>query len=272
MIGLRLNMLKSSPRHVATPVAAVDETPYTTADNKQAFLILGDSISQGASDGNGPTPVTGTVYEWYNSALVQVGAGDLQSTANGGTLGSQWPKFGIDYYNTTGKKPVLINRGSSGASYAFTGDTNNWLSTNTNWTGLLSNVTACLSNLGVSKLRGILIICGINDARRSSYTLASVETALNDLFSRLATNYPGVPVYVTNLGRSETGISDTRIDAIRTYTLAAIAAGANRKLAADLREYATNHPEYYRADLLHLNQSGCDVLGAQLATYAAANL
>jgi lysophospholipase L1-like esterase len=234
----------------------------TTADGKQPYLIVGDSIANGTSiSGKGPTPPAGIMYEWNGSALVEVGSNDL-SNAN---TGSQYPKMAIDLYGLTNNKTVIINGALGGSEFSPNGDSNNWSTSGTLYSAATSKVSAALSNMGLSALRGIILILGINDAR-GGVSLTTINSDINSLFSRLNASYPNVPIYVCNIGRSETGVSTTRIDAVRGYISSAVSTYNNCYMAADLREYAVAG-NLYSADNLHLNQLGCNRLGAQLAKY-----
>lgn len=251
-----ISNIKSNPQSQETGVRN-----DTNGSNQQAFLIIGDSIARGTSNGDGPTPAAGTVYEYINS-VVQVGSTDL----NNAVTGSQWPKFGIDYNAATGFKPVFINRAEGGSEFSPNGDTNNW-STSGNRYGIAQTAAEnCLSAMGVTQLRAIFIVLGVNDAR-GSVDLAQIQLDVDSLFNRLQIDYPGTPVYMVNVGRTESAISNARIDAVRSYITAAINGSSLFKMAFDLRDYAVNNPEYYGDDNLHLNQTGCDALGAELASY-----
>lgn len=236
----------------------------TTADNKQAFVIIGNSIASGATvSGKGPAPAAGTVYEYTGTAVQEVGANDLTTSATG----SAWPQFGISYYNATGKKPVFINTAFGGAEFYPNGDNSNWYTTGTLYAAMQTKVANGLAAIGVQKPAGILIELGINDTR-GAQALANIETAVNSLVSRLNTDFPGVPVYWTNIGRNETDITSTRIDAVRGYIASAVAANSTtHKIAFDLRSYAQNNPEYYGPDNLHMNITGNNAWGANLADF-----
>jgi hypothetical protein len=239
-----------------------------TADGKQAFLILGDSISRGTSiTGKGTTPEPGTVFEYDGTQILEVGADDL-STSN---TGSQYPQMGRDYFNLTGNKCVFINTAYGGAEFSPNGDSFNWASSGVLYEQMKSKVSGGLLALGINKLKGIILLLGINDAR-GSVALATVQNDVNSLFSRLGADFQDTPLYVVNIGRSETAISNERIDAVRGYIQTAISGTPGAKMIFDLRKYATETPAFYGPDNLHLNISGCNALGSEIAIAIAPKL
>lgn len=241
-------------------------SPFTTVDGKQAFLLVGDSIAKGTSiSGKGPTPVSGTVYEWDGSNIVEVGANDL-SIAN---TGSQYPQMGTSYLSITGNRCVFVDCGTGGA-YISPGDaTINWSTTGSLYAPMKVKAYEGLAALRLQRFRGIILILGINDAGFGT-TLTTIQTDLISLFSRLNADFPNTPVYIVNLGRTASAISDSRIDAIRGYYASIISGNPTQyKQAFDLRDYANNTPGYFSPDNVHLNQTGCNALGIELATYIA---
>lgn len=248
------------------PVSGPNKPSNTTMDGKQVFVIIGNSIAVGRSETWGPRPYFYTVFEWNGSAVVPVVNLDLADANDG----SPWPQMGIDYNTTMSKKPVFVSTAVSGAYFSeTTGDGgNNWSTTGARYSAMITKVNSGLAAVGVDEPRGIFIELGINDSR-SSVALSQVETDVISLFSRLQTDFPDVPVYVTEIGRHQTAISDARIDAIRGYLENEI--GGNVKMAYDLRIFANDFPEYYSGDLIHLNQTGNNAWGAILATYLISN-
>lgn len=235
----------------------------TTLDGKQAVGIMGDSIALGSTTtGKGTTPAANTVFEYNGTSIVSVGSNDLSTSSTG----SQYPQLGIDYYNATGKKLCYINTAVGGAEYSPNGDTNNWSTSGVNYTSAKTKITNGLGALGLTKLKFIVVILGINDAR-GSITLTTVQSDVDSFYSRLNTDFPGIPKYLVQIGRSETAISNTRIDAVRGYINTNISTYADCHLAFDLRTYAQSFPSYYGPDNLHLNITGCNALGTDLATY-----
>ncbi|HRP30437.1 MAG TPA: SGNH/GDSL hydrolase family protein [Agriterribacter sp.] len=234
----------------------------TTEDGRQLLVIIGNSIARGTSNGEGPTPTTGTVYEWNGSSIVQVGSNDLINAVTG----SQWPQMGINYNTASGYKLVFTNSGSGGADFADPGDNNYWATGGTLYPAMKTKTNNALSNMGLTSPRAIFVICGINDARAST-PLEDVQAAIADVFDKIEADWPTARVYVVNIGRDATGISTVRINAVRSYLESEVAARANFVMAFDLRIFAEDFPEYYAADNLHLNQTGCNALGVILAAY-----
>ncbi len=238
----------------------------TNEAGQQLFVIIGNSIARGTSEGVGPTPTAGTVYEWNGSAVVEVEDEDLINA----NTGSPWPHMGMDYYTSKTLKPVFSASGSGGADFANPGDNNYWSTGGTLYPAMKTKVNNALTELGVTRPRGIIMILGINDARAAT-DLGDVEDAITDVFDKLESDWPDTRIYVVNIGREAAGYSTTRINAIRGYLTNEVNARANVFFAFDLRTYAVDIPAYYSGDNLHLTQAGNDALGEAIATFLISN-
>lgn len=238
----------------------------TNESGQQLFVIIGNSIARGTSSGEGPTPSANTVYEWNGTAVVQVSNDDLIAAATG----SPWPKMGIDYNAAKGYKPVFSNSAVGGADFSNPGNNTYWATGGTLYPAMKTKTNNALAELGLTRPRGIFVILGINDAR-GSQDLGDVETAIEDVFDKLEADWPDTRIYVVNLGREASGSSTARINAIRGYLASVVTARENVRFAFDLRIYADEIPAYYAGDNLHLNQTGNDALGAELAAFLTGN-
>lgn len=177
---------------------------FTNALGRQGFLLIGDSTTAYATDSVvGPTPTAGTVYEYDGSAIVAVGASDLIDTGFGGTgQGSPWPKFGVDYYAATGKKPVFCNshKFNSSVHYATTnvlawtfgaGYTKGPL-----YTAMVTKANNTLAALSLTKFKAIFIFLPVNDIGDAVDTGAVINAAYDAVLSYLQTDFPGSPIYL----------------------------------------------------------------------------
>lgn len=243
-------------------------TEDTTADGKQAFLIIGDSTAKGSNDdtGPGPTPTPGTAYYYRrsNDTVIEIEDNDLEFAADPPTNGSPWPKFAIDYNANSGMKAVIIATARGGADYADNGDGNNWSTTGANYALALADASACLSVLGLTKLKAIFINMGPNDAA-SAVALGTVQTAINSLYSRLQSDFPNVDIVVTQPGRILAAVINSRLGPIRGY-VKDVAINNDRVflLGGFLSAYSAGD---MTVGLVHLNQTGQNHVGAMFARW-----
>lgn len=241
-----------------------DNYANTALDQKQAWGIVGDSTAVGTSPGKGPTPTTGTVYEFHGGTINEIGSNDL-STAN---VGSPWPRFGIDYNSGYGMKPVFVSGASGGAEFYPNGDNNNWSTTGTLYAAWKTKMDAALLALGVVKPRGILVSLGINDVR-GAQVLANIVADVSGLIDRINTDYNSPLIYFILPGRSEgtapNGYNSNRHQFLRRLILNAINTYANVHVVGSLLPYA--NWGLYDTDNLHLTQAGNDKMGEQFARY-----
>lgn len=241
-----------------------ESDPATNVNGEQAFLVVGDSIANGSnnSTGPGPTPTAGTVKQWNGSSVIDIGSADVYNIPAGG--GTFMPRMGIDYNAATGKKPVFIPLGSSGAEFSPNGDNNNWSATGTLRASAETQVANCLAALGTTKLKGIIVILGINDARAST-TLSTVQSDIDSFFTWLTTTYPGVLIQVVQIGRTESVTGNQRIYTVRERIVANAISKTDVNMCFNLGSWINSGG--YGADNLHPNQTGNNDLGAALARW-----
>jgi hypothetical protein len=250
-----------------TPV--FDDATNTNGSNQQLWVTAGNSLARGSNDQDtdiGPeSNYAATVFEHIqNSGIV-----DLQTTdLAGSNTGSPWKKAGMDYYKHTGYKMVLSNCAIGGATFAADGDGNNWSSTGDNRALMVTKVNNGLGHVGggVTKARGCLFECGPNDAT-GVVDLADIEIAIHDFFDWFETTFPGVPIYVWNIGRIAAGVT-ARVLEIQGYIRDAVAEHADAHIVLELADYL----DYFRtADGIHLTQFGQDLCGAATIQYLREN-
>jgi len=154
-------------------------------------MMLGDSISKGfCSDGPGPTPTAGTVYEYNGSAIVQVGANDLSNASNG----SMWPKWGIDYFAGSGYKPVISSCGVNSSRFNSTTASLSWDTNGTPYGLAKTKTDAALVANGTTKIRACVIHLGENEY--SNATIATSLTAITSLINRINADYDTPKIYI----------------------------------------------------------------------------
>jgi lysophospholipase L1-like esterase len=236
----------------------------TNEEGQQVVWSIGDSHTiktNPTGSSYGPTPAAGTVYQWDvpNQQLYEIGATDILQTGAGANWGSIYPQIGISYFSATGRKPVFVTSGSSGANFAPQGDLNDWSATGSLYGPAKTQLQNCLAYLGLSTPKYILVNCGINDTR-SADALATIETEINALFAKLIADFPRATILVTQIGRSEIGErSNTRIHAVRYYLKNVARNNANVHIVAyEGPLYSTGD---YDSDNLHLLQTGKNIIG-----------
>lgn len=239
----------------------------TNANGEQAILFIGDSIMQGSnnSSGPGPTPTAGTVKQYNHTAdaIQDIGSADVYNVVSGG--GTMIPQYGIDYNAESGYIPVAISMGSQGANFeAEAGDGgNNWSSTGTLRATAETRVTRTLELLGTTKLKAIFVVLGINSARGSEDLTTVVYPAIDDFFTWLTTTYPGVKIYVSQIGRHETQSHNDRIYGVRYRIRTNALNNTDVEMFFNMASWIMSSG--YGADNLHPNQVGQNNMGASAA-------
>jgi hypothetical protein len=230
----------------------------------QPVLFFGDSNMAGRGEVPGPTPVPGTVYQWNGSSIVAVTNNDLINAV----VGSIGPKLGIEWYNRTGFKLVIIPRGSGGSNFYPDGDTNNWfLPGGTLWNPCVTSVNNCLNYLGVTELRFAFRKLGINDARADQVALSNVLLGITDGQTRFRAAFGSrVPLLTCNVGQEENGIT-SRVLSVRQM-IEDEAVNYARTYVAVRDE---NYLQYYKSDKLHLGQTGLNLQAVELCNFILAN-
>lgn len=250
-------------------------TADTTADGKQAFLIVADSIGAGLTGHTASAlPASGTAYEYDRNTNTIINFGD-GAGVNGFSFNtkSPWAKFCIDYNAATGKKPVIINRGASSStiSPALSGLIgNDWQTTGTNYNLAVTAANDCLTKLGLTKLKGILVILGINDVQgqsgTDSFTVAQISAYFDTLISNLISQFGSdVPILVTAIGITNTIRVDSRLSGVRNFIKQKTISVSNVYMSCTLQPFFVNG--YYESDNIHPNVTGNDHAGAMFARW-----
>lgn len=252
-------------------LSQVGGTADTTINGEQFFLVVGDSIAQGSnnSSGPGPTPTAGTVKQYNGSAIVDIGSADVYNVVSGG--GTMMPKMGIDYNAESGKIPMFISCGSQGSNFENeTGDGgNNWSSAGTLRGTTEADVSAALALKGLTKLKGICVILGVNSARGTEDLTTVVYPAIDAFFTWLTSTYPGVPIMVSQVGRSEVQSHDARLYGVRNRILSNAFSTSDVHMVFNMASWINTSG--YGVDNLHPNQVGQDNMGASFARWLRAD-
>jgi hypothetical protein len=245
---------------------------FTNANGQQGFLLIGDSIARGNSTAPGPTPTAGTVYQWNatSSQIVEVGANDLVEVQADGTNGSQWPKFGIDYYTATGKKPVFCCTGIGGGHFytAANGGALSWYTNGSLYSNAVTKANNCLNALGTTKFKAVFIIMGYNDVANNTGTNYS---HLTSLITRINTDF-NTPRIIICFNNKQNATADNtlfpRQISMKKFIRQLSYDYTNVELGVSL-ETLEFRGSYYQVDNAHLNYDGNFELGELLARQTA---
>ena len=238
---------------------------FTSASGQQVFGWTGDSTQQGSNNSTGPGPTT-TAKQWTGSAITTIGSNDVYNVISGG--GTPIPQFSNTYMTQyPSYVPVNVPCGSSGSNFSPDGDTNNWSSTGTLRSDFQTKMTNALAAVGVSRPKHIIVGLGINDARQTEGVspIATVLTDIDAFFTWVTTNYPGVPILVCLIGRSEVALITDRISQVRERII------TNSRNISDVHIVFQNTSWVgiggQGADNLHPNQTGNNFVGDCVARW-----
>lgn len=244
--------------------------PFWFNKDYYAVMIVGDSISRGNSTAVGPTPTANTVYQWDAGAanLRAITNLDLLEPVAAGGTGSEWPKFGIDFYARTGRKPVFINCGIGGSRFRHSTTASlSWYTDGTCYSDAKTKTDNALAFLGKSRPDVIICVLGINDVTPSVETLDYAY--VQSLIDRLNTDYPGTRIIMTSPAAFTV---DTQAELIRLYTVRKYIKRAQfDNPTVELGPAFSNYTVWdttlnlFNADGVHLNYDGNFLLGTRLA-------
>lgn len=257
-------------RSQSVPAPDPPDPPDPPVTGNGIFGVIGDSNADGRST-TIPSIASGRLYNFVSGSFVAI---TTQGVANGGAIyGSMWQQFGVDYFTATGNPVYLVNGASGGSNFYPDGDTNNWYSVNgTLYAAFTAKMASALSVRGETLPQGIFVNLGINDARSitsAAESYLNFQTGVTSLFTRLTTDYPGVPIYVIIPGRAETptysyndanfyGVRQTIRNAAQSFTDVIIMASALKWV--DETTMGTGNS--YMADGLHYDQPMNNQLGS----------
>ena len=250
-------------------------TADTTADGRQAILVLGDSIPAGLTSHTASTlPAAGTAYEYdrNTNTIINFGAG-AGITGFSFNSKSPWAKFCIDYNANSGYKPVIINRAaaSSTVSPAISGLVgNDWQTSGTNYNAAITAADDCLAQLGLTKLKAIHIIALINDVQGQSgtgpLTVAQISAYYDTFIGNLIAHFGSdVPIIVSAIGLTDTIRVNTKLTGCRNISIQKSVSTANHYIGASLTSFFVNG--LFESDNIHPNVTGNDYLGAMFARW-----
>lgn len=233
-----------------------------TADGKQVYVILGDSKT-GTSNGVGPTISSGIAYEWDREDLMvkEVTSGDFQYI---NSIGSQWPRFCIQYNANTGKKPVIVEQGVGGTRWFSSTASQSWYTNGTRYSDAVTNTNACLAYLELTKPKGVFIILGINDLNNG---VGDVSVYATSLIDRINTDWDFPPIYIS-IPSQTNSMTSANAATMKTYLRSLEVIYSN--VHAPFNE-ATLFSNGYTHDNVHFNTTGNNVFGIWAANYVSSS-
>jgi hypothetical protein len=251
-----------SPAIKAVTIGKNFSSVTTSAANQDLFLVAGDSWAQGNSTAAGPD-ATGKedYFRTSDNTFQPVTTTDIPGSVNG----SWMPQFGIDYFNATGVKAAIIPTGVGGSKFFDT-----WNGTSATYLAAKQDAVDAMAVAGVTRLKGIIILCGVNDARGGDNIIA-ISNSIGNLFYQLNIDFPFTPIYVVMLGHSTT--NGNRLPQVRGYVREQVLNYTNAQIvcqAQAMHEWtppAGSPGGYYQVDDLHLNAAGNNLLGTMINRY-----
>lgn len=239
-----------------------------TGGGSDVIWTMGDSISRGNSDAVGETPpILGSVKQWDagNSNLRDITNLDLLEPVAAGAIGSQWPRFGITYYERTGRVPVFVNCGVGGSAFFNPSAGFSWYTNDTLFSNALTKVQNCLAYMGKSAPRYVIIGSGYNDTVQGH---ALDFTYITSLVDRVLAAFPGVEILFTlpfsNSASIATYANLTRLYQIRKWIKSLMWLYPTVGICGDL-SVIHSWGSGFQADNVHLNEGGNAFLGDKSA-------
>jgi hypothetical protein len=242
-----------------------DTPANTTREGKQVWVYIGDSIAQGTNQGTDTGPpvfYANTVRYWNpgSSDFVSITTNDI----GGALAGSAWVKFGTDYYKRTGYQIDWVSGGTGGANYFPDGDTNNFYDYVVQWNNVMISVANALAFHGLREVRGVIYLCGINDAR-ASQDQSAINKAIFLLVSKTRKRLNGAQQYFINIGRDENGNGEgQRVQSVRKGIEDVCNYFSDCHIILRLGDLIVD-PDIYSDSFadVHPNQFGYDYIGAK---------
>jgi hypothetical protein len=154
---------------------------------------------------------------------------------------------------------AIIPNGIGGTKFFDT-----WNGTSATYLSAKQDAIDAMSVAGVTRLKGIIIICGVNDARGGD-NIAAIGASVGNLFYHLDIDFPKTQIYVVMLGHSPTQAA--RLPQVRGYVREQVARYTNAQIVCQLQAIHEWSGGYYGADDLHLNQTGNNLLGTMINRY-----
>lgn len=226
------------------------------------YILIGDSLARGNSDGEGPTPTANTVFEWDGSTLVQVTTNDLVLSETG----SPWPQFGALRHTATRARQVFVNSGRGGSTISDKDQLGRiWSATGPGslWQDAVDKAAGALALPGAI-LKGVIISGGVNDYRESvKPTAAEFKTFYQDLINRVVAAWAPPEILLMQVARSAN--ESPLAGEMRAKVLELQTENATVFVAANILSYYAQN--YLQVDGVHFTQTGNNKAGYQISRH-----
>jgi lysophospholipase L1-like esterase len=242
---------------------------YSQSSGVPNYFILGvagDSNKNGAAPEAGiPTCPAGTLYTFNGTSLVEI---TNEPVSNGVDRGGFIHQFAIKLKELTGRPTVVVN-GAVGGAYVSSQPgsdpaNNDWSSTGILYAPWVSDLNDVCTFLDRDVPDLIIFGDGINDVR-SSVATATITAAFDNLITRFHTDFPNVPVILTQTGYNGTsGLIQATYD-LRQYNVDKMFSDSLVHVVNTMGSFAP--ASMYDVDLLHLTQAGYNIQGEMFARW-----
>lgn len=268
-----------------------DTTGMINGSGRAIIIIMGDSMGgttgirpwQSGFIPQHPTPINDALYEFVTGVGIQEVTAELSgSMADVYPSNSQsmWPKWGNDFFTTTGIKPIFLKCNVGGAEICWStagGDVNNWEESpvGENFDLMTDAWELAKVEAGVTKPLLIHWILGINDAAilnglataQQVLSYARIKIATESLITRLKSYFGAdVQIRITTPGSDNNVSAYTGVIGVRQIVRDAIKTSGytDVQLAVSMDQYF-NDGHYSQQpgdnttgplDGIHLHQSG----------------
>jgi len=244
---------------------------------KFTILTIGDSNCNGTAS-TITTCAPGTLYNFNGTTYDEI---TTQSVGNSTpTLGSIWQPFANKYKAAFGRTVHLINCGKGGtyvcppgtvgvvpgtATPANAAAANSWGTGGDLRGDAETKVAAGLAAISSTATLDLIVVnVGIND-NRNEYPIATVETAMDGFVSWINGQWPGIPVLVIQVGRSEFTILNQNLYRVRAKWVNICDGSTYFSMCSS--PLSLIYTSGYEADNLHYNATGQDYLAQCLVRW-----
>ena len=237
---------------------------------KDVFLAIGDSNSAGKGRTLGPVTSRDTLYHYESpGGIVEITTTDISTNPPLGDYGTSYNQFAIDYKANTGHSVVMVTQGQGGSNFYPAGDGVNWYTSGDLYAPMLVASAAACALVGVALPTAIFLNLGINDVR-DGVSMANMTTGIDSLFDRLESDFPGVPILVIQVGSQDGPVYNSAAlyhmrERLRTEVVLRTNAYFVSNNCSFVQSGVTDH--YYDVESLHLDQSGNNLQGSQMARW-----
>lgn len=256
---------------LAEKLIASDSTETHTCDSCKCPTFYKDLkvvVWQGHSIGDGRGEVISVVPDstlWLASRTgLAIEMVTTQSTSNDGDYGSTARNFSVKHKEYFGGGILLVN-GCSGGAYAVSTPStgNDWSATGKLWQKSITAGRNALNLVQQDSLYAIVIDLGINDINVNR-NYATIKAAYQDLIDRDQAEFPGVPIVISQAGKTGTIGNGTLAYDLRRLIIEL--ANENSNVSIAMSDAMFVGPDWM-VDSTHPNAAAHDVKGASLAQW-----